>query len=342
MALVQIADVVVPSVFTPYSQQITEEKSLLIASGALVRDGALDIKLAGGGLTFNMPSWKDLSNDEDNVSTDDDGGVNDSVPKKMGTGTEVAVRLSRNQSWSESDLAGSLAGADPTAAVASRVGYYWTRRMQAAYVATMVGLFANNALASPGGGAAQNDLTNNVSGSVYSAGVTDFSANALLDAVLTIGDSLNDLSLMMVHSVVFGRMQKNNLVDFIPDSDGRVRFAQYQGKLVIIDDHLPNASGVYDTWIFGSGAMRLGVGTPQNATATQRNERAGNGGGASTLHNRVEWSMHPVGHKYNGSSPNGGPSNAATTNNLGASGSWQRAYPERKQIKIARLITREF
>src|SRR3954470_23980228 len=105
MALVQIADVVVPSVFTPYSQQITEEKSVLIASGALVRDGALDVKLAGGGLTFNMPSWKDLANEEDNVSTDDDAGVNDSVPKKMGTGTEVAVRLSRNQSWSESDLA---------------------------------------------------------------------------------------------------------------------------------------------------------------------------------------------------------------------------------------------
>jgi hypothetical protein len=68
-------------------QQITEEKSRLIQSGALVRDGALDVKLAGGGLTFNMPSWKDLANDTDNVSTDNEfdnlnTGGDDSHPKK--------------------------------------------------------------------------------------------------------------------------------------------------------------------------------------------------------------------------------------------------------------------
>jgi hypothetical protein len=45
MALVQIADVVVPQIFNPYVQQITEEKSRLIQSGALVRDGAIDVLL---------------------------------------------------------------------------------------------------------------------------------------------------------------------------------------------------------------------------------------------------------------------------------------------------------
>jgi hypothetical protein len=251
--LTQIADVIVPSVFTPYVQQITEEKSRLIQSGALVRDGAVDVKLAGGGLTFNMPSWKDLTNDTDNVSTDDEFvGLNaanattlgitntDAAPKKLGTGTEIAVRLSRNQSWSEADLTSALAGADPASSVAARVGYYWTRRLQAAFVASMKGVFANNAKATPGGGAVQNDLTNDVSGGSYTAGVTDFSASAFLDAILTIGDSLNDLSLVMVHSIVYGRMQKNNLIDFIPDARGETMIATYQGKQVIVDDGMPN------------------------------------------------------------------------------------------------------
>lgn len=341
MALVQIADVVVPQIFNPYVQQITEEKSRLIQSGALVRDQAIDVLLAGGGLTFNIPSWKDLANVADNVSTDVAQGGGDSTPQNTGTGKEIAVRLSRNQSWSEADLTSALAGADPAASIASRVGYYWTRRLQAAFIATMKGVFANNASGSPGGGAVQNDLTNDISGGSYVAGVTDFNASAFLDAVLTIGDSMQDLSLMMVHSVVYGRMQKNNLIDFIPDARGEVMIPVYQGKQVIVDDGMPKTGAVYDTWIFGAGAVRLGVGAPLVPTETFRHPFAGNGGGQSTLYNRVEWTVHPVGHKFAATPDNGGPDNTAGANQLAAAASWQRVYPERKQIKIARLITRE-
>jgi hypothetical protein len=341
MALVQVADVIVPAIFSPYSQQITEQKSRLIASGALVRDGGIDEKLAGGGLTFNVPSWKDLLNDADNVSTDAAAGVSDSTPKNTGTSNEIAVRLSRNQSWADADLASALAGSDPAESIAGRVGYYWSRRLQAAFVAAITGLFADNAAAPGGTEHVQNDLTNNISGGAYVAGVTDFNAAAFLDAILTIGDSLDDLSLVMVHSVVYGRMQKNNLIDFIPDSDGRTMIATYQGKRVIVDDGMPNAAGVYDTWIFGPGAVRLGVGSPDVATEVFRHPMAGNGGGQSTLYNRVEWCVHPVGHKYAGTPANGGPGNGSGANDLANAGSWQRVYPERKQIKIARLITRE-
>lgn len=350
MALTQVTDVVVPRIFTPYVQQLTEEKSRLVQSGALVRDGLLDEKLAGGGLTFDIPSWKDLANDDDNVSSDDEVKYNttaapgtDSLPKKTGTGTEIAVRLSRNQSWSEADLTSALAGDDPAASVAARVGYYWTQRLQAAFVAAVKGVFANNAKASPGGGAVQNDMTNDISaGGSYAAGVTDFSASAFLDAILTMGDSLDALSMVMVHSIVYGRMQKNNLIDFIPDARGEVMIPVYQGKQVIVDDHMPNAAGVYDTWIFGPGALRLGFGSPKVPTEVKRDPQAGNGGGQTTLYNRVEWCIHPVGVKYAGSAPKGGPSNAATSPNLAHEDSWQRVYPERKQIKIARLITCEF
>lgn len=340
MAVVQIADVIVPETFTGYSQQITEQKSRLIQSGAIVRDSQMDALLEGAGLTYNIPSWEDLANDEDNVSSDDD--TVQSAPRNTGTGKEIGVRLSRNNSWSSMALAKTLAGSDPVASITNRVGYYWTRRLQAAFVATVRGMFANNALASPGGGAVQNDLTNDVSGSSYTAGTTDFNASAFLDAILTIGDSAEDLRMLMVHSVVFNRMQKNNLVDFIPDSTGVVQFATYQGKAIVIDDNMPFSGGVYESWIFGEGALRLGVGTPDVPTEVKRDPARGNGGGQETLWNRVEWMIHPTGHKFAVASPaSGGPNNTAASGNLAHSASWQRVFPERKQIKVARLITRE-
>lgn len=340
MAITQVSNVIVPEIFTPYVQQITTEKTRMIQAGVLVPDPAIDALLAGGGLTFNLPSWKDLANDTENVSSDEAAGSNDATPKNTAAVDEIGVRLSRNQVWSSADLASALAGSDPAASIASAAGRYWARRLQANLVATIKGVFADNAAAPSGSEHTQNDMTVDISGSAYSAGVTDFSAEAFIDAVTTMGDSEDELGVVMVHSVVKARMQKNDLIDFVPDSQGQ-RIATFIGRRVITDDSLPVTSGVYDTWIFGVGALRLGVGTPRVPTEVDRKPEAGLGGGEERLFSRQEWLIHPVGHKYAGTAPKGGPSAASTANNLAHASSWQRVFPERKQIKIARLITRE-
>ena len=226
--ITQISDVVVPEVFTPYVQQLSEEKSRLIQAGVLTRDAMLDQALSGGGLTFNVPSFKDLDNESERVSTDGPGpnytGGAAPDPLKTGTSQEIAVRLSRNNSWSSADLTASLAGADPMASIGARVANYWARRLQAAFVATMNGVIADNVANDSG------DYVNDVSGASYTAGVTDFSAEAFLDAALTMGDSMEDLVAVMVHSVVYNRMQKNNLIDFIPDAEGRVTIPTFLGR----------------------------------------------------------------------------------------------------------------
>jgi hypothetical protein len=344
--ITQISDVVVPAIFTPYTQQLTEEKARLIQAGAVVRDAHIDQLLSGGGLTFDVPSFKDLDNDAERVSTDSvpfkyTAGVADPDPLKTGTRDEVAVRLSRNNSWASADLAAVLAGKDPMQSIADRVAYYWTRRLQAVFIATVKGIFADNAAAPAGSEHVLNDLTFDIKGGAYSAGVTDFSAEAFLDAALTMGDSQDALKMVMVHSVVYNKMQKNNLIDFIPDARGEVVIPTFLGREVIVDDGVPFSAGVYESWMFGPGALRLGVGSPAVPTEIERLAGAGNGGGAQTLYNRVEWCLHPVGHKYAGTAPKGGPSNAASANNLADLNSWVRVFPERKQIKIARLITRE-
>lgn len=338
----RIADVVVPSRFTPYAQQVTQEKSRLIQSGAAVMDPVLSGYLDGGGLTFNEPSFKDLDNDAENVSSDDPAVQ--SSPKKIGTATEIQVRLSRNQSWSSMDLAGDLAGEDPMEAIANRVGAYWARRTQAAFVATMNGVFADNAAAPTGADThTQNDMTRNLStlnGGVFLDGTTNFGGKGFIDATLTMGDSMEDLTLVMMHSIVYATALKNNLITFVTASDntGAIRIPTYLGREVIVDDGLPFSGSVFETWLFARGAIRIGMGSPKVPTEVDRKPENGNGGGQEILYNRVEWAIAPVGHAYiQAGIPAGGPTNA----DLATAANWRRVFPERKQIKMARLITRE-
>ncbi len=341
--ITKLADVIVPEVFSPCTQQMTQEKSRLIRSGAIVMDGALNAALAGGGLTFNEPSFKDLDNDAENVSSDDN--TTSSTPNKIGTATEIQVRLSRNNSWSSMDLTGDLAGEDPMNAISNRVSDYWVRRVQAAFVATLTGVFADND-AAPGGSDTHTagDMTHDVSGAVFAEGITNFTAEAFIDATATMGDSMGNLTMVMMHSLVYARAQKNNLIDFVSDSvnGNAVSIPTFLGREVIVDDGVTQAAGVFNTWLFGAGAIRMGMGSPKVPTEVDRAPAAGNGGGQEVLYNRVEWIIHPVGHAYVGTPANGGPSNASTSNNLANAASWSRRFPERKQINIARLITREY
>lgn len=340
MASTTVSDVIVPEIFTAYVQQMTQQKSRLVQSGLLPVEAVLNALLAGGGLTFNVPSWQDLPNTAENVSTDNSGSS--STPNNILTSQEIAVRLSRNNSWGSMNLAAALAGDDPMRAIGDRVSDYWVRRLQAAFIAVNNGIFAMNALPPAGQSThVQNDMTVDISGGGYVPGVTDFSAEAFIDATLTMGDSMDNLIAVAVHSVVYSRMQKNNLIDFIPDARGETNIPTFLGRQVIIDDGIPASGGVYETWIYGDNAFGLGNTAPDNATETDRKPEHGDGGGEDILYNRVQWTIHPIGHAYVGTPPNGGPDNTANANMLAAATSWERRYPERKQINIARLITRE-
>ena len=160
MAVTRLTDLEIPANWMLYVQDLTEVKSRVIQSGVLVRDSELDARMAGGSIIISKPHFRDLANPADNISTDDPSSS--TTPEPITTGLELAVRLSRNQGWSSMDLNAALIGTDPMAAIASLVAGYWARRQEAALIATVAGVFANNALAAPGGGAVQDDLTHDI------------------------------------------------------------------------------------------------------------------------------------------------------------------------------------
>lgn len=336
--LTRIADIVVPEIFAGYVQTLTQEKSRLVQSAALTMDQRLSDNLSGGGLTFNEPFYHDLlSADGDhaeNISTDKGA---DSTPDNIQASTEVQIRMSRNKSWGSADLTAALAGNDPMNAIANRVADWRVRRLQAAWLATMKGVFAtNDAAPSAGSTHIQKDLTLNIS--TQTGDAAKFSASAFISATGLMGDSMGQLTMVMMHSIVYQQLQRLNLIDFIPDARGEVNIAYYQGREVIVDDGMPNSNGVFHTYLIGAGATALGAGSPKVPVAVKRNEEANNGAGEEILFNRWEWIIHPVGHAWRGTAASkGGPSNIE----LGAAGTFARVYRERKMIRIARLITKE-
>jgi len=335
MAYTVLADIVVPEVFSPYMQMMTEVKSKLAQSGVLARDATVDQLMSGGGLTFNLPKWNDLADTAANVSSGNAGAP--ITPLNISSLTEIAIRLSRNQAWGSGDLLATLAGSDPMEAIASRVSDYWVRQLQLATLATLAGVFSDNDTNDAG------DYTIDITGA-YTPGTTDFSAGAFIDAVHTMGDSEGDLGIVVMHSVVYAKAKKNNLIDFIPDSINpqAATIPTFLGRRVLFDDGMPVNTADYDTYILGAGALSWGVGNPKIPSEVYRLPLDAAGGGTDALVSRVEWVVAPRGHAFTGATPAaGGPTNAATAGNLAHVGSWNRVVSERKQVKIARLRTTE-
>ena len=160
---------------------------------------------------------------------------------------------------------------------------------QAAFVATIQGISKDN------GGSDSGDFSHDVVGSGFVAGTTNFTSAAYLRAKLTMGDSMDGLSTIMVHSVVYTQMAENNLIDFIPDARGETQFPTFMGMNVVMDDGMPSgtgvvrkdgsagAAGMYETWLFGPGAVLLGSGNAPVPMEVQRLPAAGNGQGYGGL-----------------------------------------------------------
>lgn len=340
--VLRIADVVVPAVFTPMVERLVIERSPLIQSGAMVTDPALDAFLNGAGLTVNMPKGNQLDvQDQENVSSDDPTVF--SVPNKPTQAAEVAVRLSRNNSWSDMDLVSALLGYDPMQSIATMVADYWTKRRERAVIAHLSGIFAMDAAATDAYHT-QGEMTRDISGSAFAAGVTNFGGGAFIDAQLTMSDAMDELTLMAMHPVVYANARKANLISFIQPSEVSGKIPVYQDAQVIVARNLPMpAPGVFETWLFGRGAVQAGSGRAKVPNETLRVPGAGNGGGQEIMWDRVEWAHHVPGTAFIGAgTPAGGPSNAATTGNLAAASSWRRIAPDRRYLRIARIVSREF
>lgn len=334
MAEVRLADVIVPESYDSYQTKETMQVQAFYNSGVLRPDGDLAAKLAGGGLTFKVPFWKDLDDTESDAATDDPDDF--AVPDKLGTAMDIARRQYRTKGWSTMNLTQELAGSDPMKRIGSRTGAYWARQFDDIAIASVRGVFADNA-ANDAGDMINDDSTDAV-GAPSAAEL--FNAEGLMDAAQTMGDAKRVLKLIVMHSVVHTRLAKNDLIDFRPDSEGKGWHENFQGYRIMVSDKTTTVAGTnrtrYHTYLFGADALGWAESPPAKPVEVESVPSAGAGSGSETLWTRKQFAIHPYGIKWTESSVAGEfPSNAE----LRLAANWDRVYPERKQIPMALYIT---
>ncbi|MGB3833790.1 MAG: major capsid protein [Mesorhizobium sp.] len=316
----KLEDVIVPERFNPYFREMTTRVNAFFQSGILapVDDLAFGDK---GGAQIQMPFWKALGERAQLLDDSDDLEI-----RKIDAGQDVAVLHARALVYGATDLSGDLAGDDPMSAIGAGVGENWSYEYNMVAIATLRG--AMGALAAES--ASVNTL--DISGLSGAAAYVD--GHAFIDAGQKMGDRKDRIAGVSMHSAVEAWLAKNDLIEEIRDSQGNWLFNTFQGKRVITDDeaHKPTA-GVYDTWLFGPGALGYGEGSPKKPSAVGRDELKG--GGQEFIVTRRHFVIHPRGIKWNPQS--GVPAKTTPSDaELATAANWQRVW-EPKNIRIVRL-----
>lgn len=315
MVVTRIADIIVPEVFNDYVVQRTMELSELFQAGIVERNEQFDALASAAARTINMPFWNDLSGADEVLS--DTGAL---TPGKIAASKDIAVIMRRGRAWGANDLAANLAGDDPMAAIGDLVAAYWARRYQAALISELKGAFA---AASMSGNV--HDI------SALTAGAELIGADTTVDAAQKLGDAKDQLTAIAMHSAVNAYLAKQDLIQYVRDSDGALSVPTYMGKRVIVDDGLVAAAGVYTTYLFGPSALAYGEGSPVGfvPTETDRDSLASE----DYLINRRTFILHPRGVAFQSASVAGV---SPTNTELETATNWLRVF-ENKAIRVVQF-----
>lgn len=329
MATVQLADIYNPLTFAGRSARAQLELNRFVNSGIMVADAALSAQISVGGNIGEITNYAPLGTPEPNYSSDNPAA--NSTPNKTVV-EKMKFRLaSQNQSWSAMDLSRELALQEPVGAITSKIGQYWATINERRLVASCLGILADNVANDDG------DMVKSVAtdGAGAVADAERISAETVLDAEQTMGDHGFNLTTIAMHSAIYTRLRKQNLIDFIPNSRGEIVLATYLGKTVVVDDSMPAVAGTnritYTCALFGGGAVAMAEGAVQTPSEIDRIASSGNGGGQDVIYSRRSDLIHPLGFSFESASVAG---QSATVAELKTASNWNRVW-DRKSIPMA-------
>lgn len=309
MAATKISDIIIPEIFNAYTIEKSVELDTLVQSGIVTTDAQLDSLATAGGKLINMPGFKGLTGADEVLS--DSSAL---TPDKITTQQDVAALFMRGKSWGVNDLTKALSGSDPMAVIGDMVAGYWAMRRQALLLSELKGIFASGTL-----------TANQLDVSGLAGDLATITGNSFIDALSKLGDNFGKVTAIGMHSAVYAKLKKDNLITTIKPSDNtEIEF--YMGKRVVVNDLMPVTAGVYKTYLFGESAFGLGNGSAPVPTEVDRDSLAGE----DYLINRNHFLLHPLGIKFTSASVAGSsPTNAEVETGT----NWSRVF-DPKNIKI--------
>jgi len=332
MAKTAVADIIIPTEFEKYAIERTAELSVFGDSGIVESAPEFDALAAGGGREVKMPFWKDLSAARQILN--DAGSL---TVNKITSDQDIARIHNDAQVWSVNHLAKVISGDDPMQAIVDLVAGYWARTDEGLIISSLKGMFGAASMAG-------NLLSIKSESIAGQSAATRLNGATFVDATQKLGDRGDRLTAIAVHSATEAALRKLDLIDFIPDSEGKMTIKTFQGRRVIVDDTLPVRAGstdgqVYTSFLFGPGAFGRGTapldGEPlQGGFGTEGVELARVALDSDTvLINRRRYILHPRGVKFTSASVAGdSPTNAE----LETQSNWVRVW-ENKNVRIVAI-----
>src|ERR1041384_3999157 len=327
-----VADIIIPTEFEKYAIERTAELSRFGESGIVEMAPEFDTLAQGGGREVKMPFWKDLTAERQILS--DSGSL---TVNKIEAEQDIARIHNDAQVWSVNHLAKVISGDDPMQAIVDLVGGYWARTDEGLIISALKGIFGAASMAG-------NLLEIHSESIAGQSAATKLNGASFVDACATLGDAADRLTAVAMHSATEAALRKLDLIDFIPDSEGKAMLRTFQGRRVVVDDSLPVRAGttdgqVFTTYLFGTGAFGKGVAPLDGAPLLKGFGTEGVEIGRmpldsdTVLINRRRYILHPRGVKFTSASVAG---DSPTNSELETAANWVRVW-ENKNVRLVAI-----
>ena len=343
MAVVKLANIYEPVTFAQYTQEAQTRTNRFINSGIAISDPVLDAQVKTGGVLGDLPHYNPLTVDEPNYPSDDPSDM--AGLSNISSVTEHWRMAERNKAYSTMDLARDLGLADPVGAITSRIGHYWRADDEKRVINSLRGIMADNIANDMG------DMVVDVAVATNTdvADANRISGDRLIEALQTLGDHKDMLTILAIHSQVHARLQKQQLISYHRDVDANIQFETYLGKRLLICDDLPNPTNAtttkveYISILFAPGSVSYAFPRLSVPFETDRKPLAGGGGGQDILVTRMSNVWHINGFSFNKATPTltGGTINKfADYGDLQLANNWDRII-QRKNVPFAFIVTND-
>jgi len=311
----RVSDIIIPEIYARYLTEESIYKNSFLRSGIMVNSPQVSALVGGGGSIYNMPFFQQLTGSPQPIQSDT---------------TMAARRLMFGRGWSTEELASALAGEDIAGAIKGMVGDYWNRFLNNVLFSTVKGVIADNVDNDSG------DLVNDITTSGTPGSSNKFNSDSVIDTVAKQGDRMDMFAGIVMNSVVYAQAQKNDLIDFIPDSQQGGIMASFMGLRVIVDDGLTadtdGLNSEYWTVLFRPGAILYGE-SANNITPFETDREAADS--EDRIFTRRQFTMHPTGFRW---IDNSVASDMPTKSEIEEAGNWDRVY-EKKNCGFAVMIS---
>lgn len=339
MAQTTISDLWTPDIWRQGAEEKARSFPSLLNSAVVVQTPELDEIATGAGISANIPFYKDISDDEDEIQVENTAPTDGEIT----SGLQVAPILNRVKSYNVTALAGQVSGASPAPMdqIFSKIGFGRTKRKQRAVISTLRGVFGGGDEASGSASVALNGAR------VDSFTETGLSASAdqkmspdLFIAACALQGELDE---MLMNGAIFTHpnvVAQLNILDKQSFKDGvesalPFKVRTYRGIPIFTSRTLARAGTangyVYETYVLSAGCIGIGA-KPQSSkvgdtahlildeTAIAKNNLA--------VFDRNRYLVHINGTKWVGT-PGG---QSATNAELATVANWQLVYQSEDRV----------